>query len=181
MNTTLRRIVLTAPMATALLGLGLGAAHADVATKYGPDFPDSISSSPIVDPPPWTDPPIVSDPGPVIDFPVDDPADDPSDPPADPADTDEDSDDESDGTDTSHTSGSVAQPADNTVDSSEDTAGLADDETQATTDTELVAPVFDGSPTGYQIPAGATLAAGLLFAVLAMWAGYRHHRSWAAA
>jgi hypothetical protein len=171
MNANLTRIAMVLPIVAALLALTSGWASA----QPGPDFPDSISDSPIVDPQPpkppkWQDVPVVdlgditADPDPAP------PADPPADPaPADDSDSDDDSDTDDNGKNTVHPA--VGKPVPAVAET--DSEFQASDATNAS---ESISPKYLQSTGVQQIPSGVVFGLGALLVGVIGWAAYRHHR-----
>lgn len=174
MNSTFRRIAAAAPVAAVIFGFGISAAQAmpinpndPTSTHQVPDFGDVI----VVDTGP-------ADPGPQAD-PVDPPASDPGSDPSDDTsdDSDHDSDhhdnDESDNSDRSN-SGSNARPVITTV--STPTAAPKGESASSDEASDVIAPVYEGTRTGVQVPLAVIFGLGAAVAGVVAWAGLRRQR-----
>lgn len=170
MNSTLSRIGIAVPLAAAIFGWSVSAAHA---APYQPS--DKVQVQPTENG--WPGDIAIPDPD-DVDEPEDEPADEP-------ADEDEDTDDESDeesSQDSDDDSQSVPAPKDDDNQSSNGGRNSADDgadesdTVEAASTTEL-APSL--RPAGVQVPLLMVVGAGALLAGVAGWAGYRRYQLYA--
>ena len=190
MNTTISRIAAAAPLAVALLGFGIGSAHA---APYDPSSADKVQMQPagtaghgpdlpISDDLPDGDPPVDPDDiGPAD--PADEPADEPAEEPAEDDSNDEESDDAA-RTPKVHNGGTRppaaprAAPAEPVTDSDKDEAGDEAEQTPVEAADVQVTPV---SAAGVQVPTGLVASAGVALAGVVGWAVYRRTKAFATA
>lgn len=193
MNTTICRIAAAAPLAVALLGFGIGSAHA---APYDPASADKVQMQPADEPHDWDIDLPISD-----DLPDGDPPVDPDDVgPAEPADdegNDEESDEESDedadsepaesdnsGGATAGGSNGGSYGADKDGDQEESTGeaeqpGGTSRSRGTVEDAEVqVTPV---SAAGVQVPTELVASAGVALAGVVGWAAYRRTKAFATA
>lgn len=170
MNTTLRRIALSAPVAITLVGFGLSSAQA---APYQPGLSDSVNVQPVADKPDvvinpdWDFDPQIG-PDDISDTP-DDPVVDPAPPePSDNDDSDDDSDDNSD--QNTNTGGKGTATVAPRPDASNETAAdeVKEADTTEAVDVATVAEVDKPFPFGLV----ALIAGGILLGVAA-WVSYR--------
>lgn len=182
MNTTLGRIAMTAPVAAAIFGFGIGPAHAapmEVSehsqVQPEPDWGDAFAADVDSDEP--EDTPDDEPADPPADEPVDEPADEPVDEPTE--DDSEEADEETDEETDDEESGVRSRPAPavetvHTTAVSDEESSDDGAETLRTTAAELTPPSQDSA--GVQVPVAFLAAGGAIVAGIAAWAGYRRHR-----